>query len=167
MDMKQRAPKILREWASLAIGLLILHLLFFGALLLWVGDRPAVFPIILLTTLYCIGFAAILIIFVKRLWRAHSPPEYAYARTDGIAATAKVLDIERTRWRSDREVLFRRYVKYEHRMRLRVTLPDGREYEAQLAEFLAGEQIPNKGAVIPVKVHPDYPDIVVMILEEA
>lgn len=38
------------------------------------------------------------------------------------------------------------------------------DYEADLAEFLKSEQIPQKGAVIPVKVHPENPDVIVMVL---
>jgi hypothetical protein len=99
------------------------------------------------------------------LEKASSPPEYREAHEQGVLATAQVLEIERTRWRVRRTRNFRlqpRPAKREYQMRLRVTRPGEPDYEAWLAEFLTGHQVPKKGAIIPIKVHPQRPEIIVM-----
>jgi hypothetical protein len=47
-------------------------------------------------------------------------------------------------------------------MRIRVSRPGQPDYETELAEFLTGDQVPEKGSVISVKLHPRRPDVIVM-----
>ena len=151
MNMSQRARQMTKQWAILFGQLTLLHLLLF---LGWIILEPvairATALIALLIIVYLVLSAAILVIFYRRL---------------GQAATAKVLEIERTHWRVRRTRNFRfqpRPAKREYQMRLRVTRPGEPDYEAWLAEFLPGGQVPKKGDVIPIKVHPQRPDIIVM-----
>jgi hypothetical protein len=39
-------------------------------------------------------------------------------------------------------------------------LPGEPGYEAEIAEFLLSEEVPKKGDVLDVKVHPRLPDVV-------
>jgi hypothetical protein len=118
---------------------------------------------------YVVAFAVISFIFYRRLGRAHSPPEYREAREHGLPATAKVLEIKRTRWRIERNINFSLKIRprrWEYEMRLRVTRPGEVDYEGMLAEFLDTEQVPKKGATIPVKVHPQHPEVIVMVPDQ-
>lgn len=164
MNMNQRSGKILKEWAIFGAALLLLHLVFFIGIMVLVEKNPALTPALIWASLYIVAFAVLGEVFYKRLNQAHYPLEYRYAREHGLPATAKVLEIKRTRWRSEREVLFRTYRKYEHQMHIRISREGMADYEADLAEFLKSEQIPQKGAVIPVKVHPENPEVIVMVL---
>jgi hypothetical protein len=42
-----------------------------------------------------------------------------------------------------------------------VTPPDRAAYEAELAEYLAGADVPDKGDVIAVRIHRQRPEVVV------
>jgi hypothetical protein len=80
-----------------------------------------------------------------------------------------VLDIETTGWKSKQGpgVSYTwRSVKHEYQMRLRVTRPGEGDYEVMVAEYLTADQVPMKGSTIPIKVHPERPDIVVLSREE-
>jgi hypothetical protein len=168
MNMSQRARQMLKQWAVLFGVLILLHgLLFLGWVILEPYSRRSLIPTVLLIIVYLIIFTAILLIFYQRVNLAASPPEYRETHENGVPATAKVLTIERTRWRVKRNRNFRlqsRPTRREYQMLVRVTRPDEPDYEASLAEFLTGDQVPEKGAVIPIKVHPQRPDIIVMIL---
>ncbi len=170
MNMGQRAVKILKEWAILLGLMLFLHLaLFLGWGIIEPLGKQAVGPILLLATLYVVALGVIMVVFYRRLGRAGSPPEFREAREQGLPATAKVLEIRRTRWRVRRRRTFDLQShprKFEYEMRLVVTRPGADDYEATLAEFLAGGHIPKKGATIPVKVHPQRPEIIVWAGDE-
>jgi hypothetical protein len=51
-------------------------------------------------------------------------------------------------------------------MRVRVMRPGAADYEATLAEFLTGDQVPKKGETIPIKVHPQRPEVMVLAIDE-
>jgi hypothetical protein len=57
--------------------------------------------------------------------------------------------------------------RWEYSIRLRITRRDRADYEAEAVEFLTSDQIPEKGAVVPVRVHPQRPDVVVFDLPRA
>lgn len=165
----QRAGRIAREWAILG-GLMIgLHLMVFAG---WIVLEPVLerltttsFVLMgLLTVFYLIGLAAILVVTLRRMARVDSPPEYRYARTNGLPASAMVLDIEWTGFQSrQRSVSFVFWpTKREYQMRLRVTRRGQADYEVQVAEYLTTDQTPEKGATVAVKVHPERPEIVVL-----
>ena len=170
MNMSQRARQMTKQWAILLGLLTLLHLLFFlGWIILEPFAKRAPVLVVPLIIAYLVLLAAILVIFYRRLGRADSPPEYREAREQGLPATAKVLEIKRTHWRVRRTRNFRfqqRPAKREYQMRLRVTRPGEPDYEALLAEFLPGGQVPKKGDIIPIKVHPQRPDIIVMVRDK-
>lgn len=170
MNMRQRAPNIFREWAVF-FGLLILLnvVLFLGWVLLEPAATRSVALIVLLMILYLVAFAIILLIFYRRVGRAHSPPEYREAREHGLPATAKVLEIQRTRWRVEPNISFSlklRPRRWEYEIRLRVSRPGEADYEGMVAEFMRADQLPKQGATIPVKVHPQRPEVIVLVHEE-
>ena len=170
MNMSQRARQMLKQWGILLGLLILLHsFLFLGWVILEPVAARSTTAIILLMIVYLVLFAIILLIFLKRLGQAASPPEYREAQEQGLPATAKVLTIERTHWRIERNRNFRLQVRpsrREYRMRVRVTREGEPDYEASLAEFLTGDQVPKKGAVIPVKVHPQRPEVIVIIQDQ-
>jgi hypothetical protein len=175
----QRFWRIMREWGILALLMIALHAVYFvgWALLSPTPNRPLA-PVLVLTALYVIASAVIIVVFYRRVSRADTPVEEREARANGLPAMAKVLEIEPTGWRSSRirstsfavAVVFKpfrmypRRRRYEYQMRLLVT-HNGAEYEAQLAEYLS-DQIPEKGDIIPVKVHPQHPEVVVLALDD-
>jgi len=157
---------MIKEWLLLIVLLILLHA---GLFLGWVGvmtaPRPTMTPIIWLMVGYLVLFVVILFIFTKRLNRAASPRDYRQARANGIAATAKILYIKRTRWRIRRNLSFSlqtRPARHEYEMRVRVKPPDAPEYEARLAEFITGAEAPSVGDTLSVKIHPSRPDVVVI-----
>lgn len=167
MNMSQRGRQILKEWAVVGGLLVALHVGYFLAIMA-VAESRAVGPVIVLTTAYLAGLCVILVVFYRRISLASRPQVYRDAHTLGIPASAKVLDIRRTRWRNPRTRNFRlqpRPIRFEYEMRLRISREGAAEYEASMAEYLSGDQIPKKGAIIAVKVHPQHPDVIVMVLE--
>lgn len=170
MNMQQRAPRILREWVLLLSLLILLHVcLFFGWMSMMTAEKFNVAPFIWLMVGYIIAFFLILFVFTRRLSRATVPPELKEAREQGIVASAKVLDIKRTRWRNPRTRNFRLQVsptRYEYEMRVRVKPASAPEYEANLAEYLSGDDVPTQGDTIPVKIHPQRSEIVVMVRDK-
>lgn len=169
MNMQQRGSHILREWLLFFVSLIVLHgVVFFGWLAMMTGERFPVAPFIGLMAGYMVVFIAILLIFTRRIMAASFPRELKEAHEQGILASAKVLDIKRTRWRKPRTRNFRLQVsprRFEYEMRIRVKPADAPEYEANLAEYLSGDDIPAKGDTIPVKIHPQRSEIVVMVID--
>ncbi len=170
MNMSQRTRQMLKLWAIFGGLLVLLHIFLFVG---WVIIEPYTIdsftPILVLMTVYLVLFAIIGWWFYKRVSEADSPIEYREAEEHGLPATAKVLDIKRTRWRIKRSRNFKlraRPTKFEYQIRVRVNKLSG-DYEAQLAEFLAGDQVPKKGNVIPIKVHPERPDVIVMVIQKS
>ena len=167
MNMRQRAPNILKEWALLFGLLILLHIaLFLGWILIEPLGTQSVGLIIVLMLLYMVGFVVILFIFYRRLGRVSSPPEFREAREHGHPATAKVLEVTRTRWRTDRYINFSLKIrprKWEYEIRLRVSRPGEADYEGMVAEYLRADEVPKQGATIPVKVHPQRPEVIVMV----
>jgi uncharacterized membrane protein len=166
MNMQKRGSHILREWLLLLGLLILLHVfLFFGWMSMMTAEKFTIAPMIWLMVGYILTFVVILFIFTRRLSRATSPRELKEAQEQGIVASAKVLDIKRTRWRTPRTRNFRLQVspaRYEYEMRVRVKSANAPEYEVNLAEYLAGDDVPTKGDTIPVKIHPQRSEIVVM-----
>jgi hypothetical protein len=163
----QRARRMLKEWGILAGLLVLLHALLF---LTWAALNPGrstpTAPIVALMLVYVIGLAAIIIVFSRRVQRAASPPEFRLARERGVAATAQVLEVAPTGWRTKQgsSVSFTwRPIRREYQFRLNVTPPGGGAYEVSIAEFLTSDQVPAAGALVPVRIHPQRPEIIVLV----
>ena len=166
MNMSQRARQIRKLWAFLTVALIFLHLLLFaGWIVIGIDALYPLTSIVTVTVMYVMLFIAIVVIFCQRLSRTADPVEYREAREYGQPAMANVLKIERTRWRVRRNRNFRlqlRPQRFEYQMRMRIAREGVAEYEADLAEYLAGQDVPKRGDVIAVKVHPLHPDVVVI-----
>ncbi len=171
MNMKQRGSHILREWLLLLASFVLLHVfVFVGWIVMMTAETFAVAPFIGLMVGYMVVFIAILFIFTRRLSRASFPRELKEAHEKGVMASAKVLDIKRTRWRNPRTRNFRLQVspaRFEYEMRVWVKPADAPEYEANVAEYLAGDDVPTKGDTIPVKIHPQRSEVVVMVRDKS
>jgi hypothetical protein len=171
MNMSQRASQMLKQWAILGGLLIVLHVfLFIGWVIIEPYVRDSSTPILVLTVIYLVLFAVIGWWFYKRLVEADSPIEYREAEEHGLSATAKVLDIKRTKWRIKRSRNFKlqgRPTRFEYEMRVRVSLDGQPDYEAMVADFLVGDQVPKKGDVIPIKVHPERPEVIVMVIQKS
>jgi hypothetical protein len=50
-----------------------------------------------------------------------------------------------------------------YQIRVQVTPEDGQPYEAELTEWLISSDVPKVGATVPVKVHPRYPEVAVLV----
>lgn len=93
------------------------------------------------------------------LWRVFSPLSIKQAKLHGIPATAQVLEATRTKWRGRR---FMGPWSREYQLKLQVAPPSGAPYEVtSFAYFYAGNE-PQVGSTIPVKIHPQRPNIVVV-----
>jgi hypothetical protein len=98
---RQRARKIVKEWAILFGLVVLLHvLLLLGWVILNPGMGTPITLIIGIMTAYVITFAVIMVVFYLRLRRATSPPEFRVAREQGVPTTARVLEIVLIGWRS-------------------------------------------------------------------
>jgi hypothetical protein len=164
--MKQRGPKIARQWVLFFGWMIVLQIAFFLILLALereIRRTPAL--VIFLVVPYLIALCVLMVLFFRRLGDATSPPEYREAKANGLPATAKVLEIQQTRWYTKRRTNFRLQTtprRWEYEMRVRVSQPGLPDYQAQLAAYLEGSDVPKKGDVIAVKVHPQHPEVVVM-----
>lgn len=169
MNMNQRAIQMIKQWGMLFGLLALIHILLFAA---WVVFEP----VLMRTPALSIGLIAVYLIldslllgyFVRQLGKASSPPEYEEARKNGLPAKATVLSIEQTNWKVKPTRNFRLQkspYRREYQMHIRVSQAGQPDYETSLAEFLTGDQVPEKGSVIAVKVHPQQPDVIVMIHE--
>lgn len=162
----QRARRILKEWAILLGLFVLLHLLlFFAWATLNPGSSTSPALIITLMSAYVVTLSVILLAFYRRLQRAAWPPEFRVAREQGMATTAYVLEVAPTGWQSTQgsgTSLAWRPVKREYQIRLRVRGPNADEYEVSVAEYLTAAQVPKPGTTIPIKVHPQRPEVVVL-----
>jgi hypothetical protein len=131
--------------------------------------RLSVIPFVVLHLILLVGFFIV-------LFRTISPSVYREAQKHGELAAAEVLAIKETGWRSpgsQRTSLTIRYSlngrplrpsQYEYELQLRVMPAHTVPYEATVTTFLPTAEVPPKGATIPVKIHPQRPDI--LVLEE-
>lgn len=162
----QRARRMLKEWGILAALMVLLHALLFLAWATLNPGRSTPLPLIAALMLaYVIGLAAIIIVFSRRVQRAASPPEFQVARERGVAAIAQVLDIAPTGWHAKQgsSVSFTwRPIRREYQIRLNVTPPVADAYEVSIAEYLTSDRVPAAGAVVPVRIHPQRPEIIVL-----
>jgi hypothetical protein len=164
--MRQRGPKIAKQWAvffGLMIALQVAWFLILMALEQQIRRSPSL--IVVLVVPYLIALFGLLVLFFRRLGDASSPPEYREAKANGVPATAKVLEIRQTRWHTKRRRNFRLQTtprRWEYEMRLKVSRSGMPDYEAELAAYLDGSDVPKKGAIIDIKVHPQHPEVVVM-----
>jgi hypothetical protein len=116
---------------------------------------------------FMVGVSASTIGFFWYMLRVLDPPEYRQARSQGVPATAQVLDMQATGARTRRTnslVLSKNpsLPKYEYLLQVLVTPPGAAPYEATLVEMLETAKIPKKHAQIAVKVHPRRPSVVVL-----
>lgn len=166
MNMRQRGPKILRQWALFWGLMIVLQIAYFVALMALEREiRRTPSLAILVTVPYLVALFALLVFFFRRLGNATEPPEYREAKANGLSATAKVLEIRQTRWHTPRRTNFRLQTtprRWEYEMRVRISRPGLADYEAELAAYLSGSDVPKKGQIIDVKVHPQLPEVVVM-----
>jgi hypothetical protein len=166
MNMTQRAIQMMKQWGILFGLLALLHVLLFAA---WIVFEPAIMRTpalsIGLMVAYLVLDSVALGYFVRQLGKASSPPEYEEARKNGLPAKATVLSIEQTNWKVKPNRNFRLQkspYRREYQMHIRVSRTGQPDYETSLAEFLTSDQVPQKGAVIPIKIHPQHPNVIVM-----
>jgi hypothetical protein len=163
----QRARRILKAWAILLGLFILLHLLLFVA---WATLNPSrstpLALIIGLMTAYLVILTVIMLDFYRRVQRAAWPPEFRMAREQGMTTTACVVEVAPTGWQSTQgsgTSFTWRPVKREYQMRLLVSGANAHEYEVIVAEYLRAAQVPKVGTTIPIKVHPQRPEVVVLI----
>ena len=166
MNMRRRGPQILKQW-GVFFGLLIaLHAAWLVLwAVLWPELRRSPSLIVVLVVPYLVALLLLFILFFRRIGDASAPPEYREAKTIGTPATAKVLEIRQTRWHTKRRRNFRLQTtprRWEYEMRLRVSSPGVPDYEAETAAYLSGNDVPQKGEIIDVKIHPQRPEVVVL-----
>jgi hypothetical protein len=119
---------------------------------------------------FLVGLAFVMVACFRIIGNADRPPEIREARADGIAATGTVLAVEKTGWKTRRgrgTSLTFGPTRWECSIRLRVTRPDLPDYEAEAVESLTSDQFPERGAVVPIRVHPRRPEVVVLDLPRA
>jgi hypothetical protein len=161
-----RARRVLKEWAWLAGALLLLHLLLFASWAALDAQRiRSLAPMLTLAGIYVVLLAVVLVVFVRRLGLANVPREIREAHECGIPATAVVLAIEKTGWRSPRSRNFKlelRPRRYAYAILLRVSRPGEPDYDARAFEYLLSAETPERGATVAVRVHPHRPEVLVL-----
>ncbi|GIK28742.1 MAG: hypothetical protein IT298_04070 [Chloroflexi bacterium] len=167
MNTTQRVRRMGRTWAVFGLLMVALHVALIAA---WVAFDPAqtrsVGTIIVLVVVY-LGVLAVLVIgFASALGQASLPVEYREAAASGIELQARVIDVQQTRWHSrpgDPINFAPRPTRRVYQIRVQVTPEDGQPYEAELTEWLISSDVPKVGATVPVKVHPRYPEVAVLV----
>ena len=164
--MRQRGPKIARQWVLFFAWMIVLQVILFLSIMAFEQQirRDEAFILVLIVP-YMIALFLLLFLSFRRFSDATMPPEYREAKTNGLPATAKVLEIRQTRWHTARRTNFRLQTmprRWEYEMRVRVSRPGLPDYEAELAAYLIGSDVPKKGQMIGVKVHPQRPEVVVI-----
>ena len=166
MNMRQRGPKIARQWVLFFGWMIVLQVaLFLSFVALEQHIRRNTTLVLALVVPYLVALVVLMVLFFRRLGDAAMPPEYLEAKTNGLPASAKVLEIKQTRWHRPRRTNFRLQTtprRWEYEMRVRISRPGLPDYEAGLAAYLSGSDVPKKGQMIDVKVHPQRPEVVVM-----
>lgn len=66
------------------------------------AESPRSGPVLVLVIVYLIGLCVTLVVSFRRISMAGLPQVYREARAQGVPASAKVLEIKRTRWRNPR-----------------------------------------------------------------
>lgn len=162
-----RTRRLLKAWA-LALGLVaLIHILLMVAYVLLQYLRLTSFtPMAMLAGVFVAAVVVTMVACYRIIGHADLPLEDREALAAGRPATAQVVRVERTRWhlgqtrRARREGRPRRW---EHRIFVAVALPGEPEYEAEIAEFLKPDDVPQAGDVLNVKVHPRLLDVVVWV----
>jgi hypothetical protein len=163
-----RTRRTMKAWAvtfGLFFVLLLLFFAGFGVLgaLGWLSLRSA----LALAAVFMVGLVAVMVVAWRILGEAHHPRVYREARDRGLPASATVLDLDQTGWRTGGGLDLRlrtRRKRYEYALRLRVAHPAAGEFEAETTAYLAGDEIPEVGDGVRVRVHPERPDVVVIDL---
>ena len=157
-----RTRRILRGWATAMAVFLVPELLFIGAYavlderrLITVNTAAA------LAAAFVIALVPVMLLCYRIIGRGHRPPEEREARVHGRPATARVLGVQRTRSRLARNTNFKLETtptRWEYRIFVRVSRPSEPDYDGEVSEFLLTDDVPKKGDVLDVKVHPRDPD---------
>ncbi len=133
-----------------------------------ISYRASLIPFTILHLLSTIGFFVV-------TWRLMAPPVYRQAQTEGQPATAQVLAVQKTGWRSKRSsgnlwnIIAGRPLsarKWEYKLQIRVMPPHTTPYETTLFIFVESAKVPVVGTTVAVKIHPRRPDIVVLSTSE-
>jgi hypothetical protein len=153
-----------------------LALLFLLIIVQGILDITNLLPLRLSVIPFMVLHLILLVAFFIVLFRTISPSGYQEAEKHGEIATAEVLAIKETGWRSpgnQRTSLTIRYslngrplrpYQYEYELQLRVMPANATPYETKVTTFLATADVPLKGATLPVKIHLKRPDIVVLVV---
>jgi hypothetical protein len=163
-----RTQRTLKAWgATFGLFFLLLFLFFAGFAALQALGRVSLRNALVLAGIFMIGLAAIMVYAFRLHLDAHVPRAFREARERGLPATATVLELDKTGWRTggglDWQLRARRR-RYEYAMRLRVAPPGAGAYEAEATAYFAGDEIPEVGGELRLKVHPQRPDVVVVDL---
>ncbi len=93
-----------------------------------------------------------------------SPQAYRQAHVIGLSATAQVLDLVDTGWQHRRSKRLKAFhsSRREYRLCVRVNHPQMSVYEATFFAFLLEADVPQKGAIVNIKIHPQQPRVIVL-----
>ena len=150
----------------------------FGAIGLFLVGLPILERLDLLSaavaTAWGIGFVLAMSLgsigFFWYLVRVLNPPAYRQARTQGLPATATVLDIQATgaRLRRRGKIILNpaAHPADEYRLRVLVNGQADAPYEATVVEMIEAAKVPKQRDTIAIKVHPQHPDVVVLAKED-
>jgi hypothetical protein len=106
---------------------------------------------------------ALLVAFFWFTWRTQ-PQAYREAQQIGLSAQGRVLAARRTRWRRRRGW---GPWSYEHLLDLEVDRPGTTAQRAEVVMYLPRDaQPPAAGTLLPVKVHPRHPTVVILDMPE-
>ena len=160
---RYRGRRLRKAWLTTWALLAALHVVFCAAIFLIVETRPtSPRPALIAAGIFIVALGATMAFGFRLLSRANLPLEDREARAAGRDATAKVLSVEQTKWRLKRTLNFRLQVtptRWEYRMHVRVTVPGEEPFEAEMLEYLLSDDVPKRGDVLRVRVHPRLPDV--------
>ncbi|MBX3055995.1 MAG: hypothetical protein KF770_05935 [Anaerolineae bacterium] len=93
-----------------------------------------------------------------------SPQAYRQARVIGLPATAQVLDLVDTGWQHRRSKRLKAFhsSRREYRLYVRVHHPQMSVYEATFFAFLLQADVPQKSAIVNIKIHPQQPRVIIL-----
>ncbi|KPL86823.1 hypothetical protein [Herpetosiphon geysericola] len=156
MGSSQTAGRLMLAMLGTIIGYLIFNI---GSI--FVID-PRKYPtfFIVVTVLGCVGFG--IGIYVATRW-ALKPPRYREAEKIGLLVQGRIVDVAPTGWKHRRARGFsNRITEREYRLQVEINQPNQPTRQVTLYRYLHNAQTPRRNQYLSLKVHPRYPDVVVL-----
>ncbi|MFD3166562.1 hypothetical protein [Herpetosiphon sp. NSE202] len=156
MGSSQTSGRLMLALLGTIIGYLILNI---GSIFL-IDPKQYTTLFVVVTVLSCIGFG--IGIYLTTRW-ALKPPRYREAEKIGLLVQGRIVDFAPTGWKHKRSRGFsNRITEREYRLQVEINHPNQPSRQVTLYRYFDIAQTPRRNQYLSLKVHPRYPDVVVL-----